>query len=130
MSDAQRCEPPEHLRGEDGWHWLSPLESGRFAEAMKWYADTQQWVAIGCNADADLVQARRFWTYLSPVAPPDLVRALVEALVECSDDLEAYVNADNEHASRYPAMEERRQRDLAPVLAARAALHRAKEAGL
>jgi len=104
MSDAQRCEPPEHR---------------------------EYLVALADHIDRITWRGRYYHLGgLAPVAPPDLVRALVEALVECSDDLEAYVNADNEHASRYPAMEERRQRDLAPVLAARAVLHRAKEAGV
>lgn len=37
MSDAPKCEPPEALRGVDGWHWLN----GNCP--VFWMADVQEW---------------------------------------------------------------------------------------
>lgn len=59
-----------------------------------------------------------------------LVRALVEALDECANDLEAHVMREYSGDVLTVGNTLRRARDLDPVDAARAALARAKEAGL
>jgi hypothetical protein len=73
MSDAQRCEPPEHLRGVDGWHWVE-YESG-FRTLKRWWLERTEWRWAQTSPE-DM----SYFRYLSPAAPPDLVRALVEAL--------------------------------------------------
>ena len=74
MTDTQRCEPPEHLRGVDGWHWVeAPSIKTQFVR--RWWRARGEW----CWADMDERTLRSF-RYLAPVAPPATVAALVEAL--------------------------------------------------
>jgi hypothetical protein len=82
MTDAQRCEPPEHLRGVDGWHWLAS-EDGDYLIAR--WCDNSRSLAMGWRLEGTVALSAQSATnqrfrYLAPVAPPDLVRALVEAL--------------------------------------------------
>lgn len=81
MSDTQRCEPPEHLRGVDGWHWVQwpegppQLLRWRYVpkmEAHGWTLNTHSTTADGATSAG--------WRYLAPVTPPSTVAALVEAL--------------------------------------------------
>jgi len=66
MSD--RCEPPEELRGVDGWHWVQNAD---------WPATVNRWVW-------DAHEGIGFWhphisehtRYLAPVVPPAEVDAL------------------------------------------------------
>lgn len=45
---TERCEPPEPLRGQDGWHWLECTVQGVVQiEPDKWFARTQSWDAYG-----------------------------------------------------------------------------------
>jgi acyl dehydratase len=60
------------------------------------------------------------WRYLAPVAPPDLVRALVEALTEASSAMQAACERDNLMTDD----------DAETITKARAALQRAKETGV
>jgi hypothetical protein len=115
MSDAQRCEPPEHLRGVDGWHWVFYDETGPKG-AFPVYWSCAGWMRQWFPREPDEAYARGY-RYYSPVAPPDLVRALVEA-VEAVVGLEVLVPR-----SYMPGMADRME-------ALRAALHRAKEAGV
>ena len=122
MSD--RCEPAEHLRGVDGWHWVE-YQSPRSILTRK---SCQQW-------DHNRHWSQRAmdepgWRYLAPVAPAALVRELVEALEECADDLEAEISARYSGVRHYECMVQDERRDMAPVEKARAVLHRAKEAGV
>jgi len=50
---------------------------------------------------------------------------LVEALKECSDDLEALVNHEYIGVRDYPSMDKKYQRDMQPVEKAKAALAKA-----
>jgi hypothetical protein len=59
-----------------------------------------------------------------------VVRELVEALTECADDLEAEITAKYNGVRHYPSMAADEWRDMRPVVAVRAALARAKEAGV
>jgi len=117
MSDAQRREPPEHLRGVDGWHWVE-YESG-FRTLKRWWLERTEWRWAQTSPE-DM----SYFRYHSPVAPPDLVRALVEALenaVECGI-------VPKSSAAEGGAMRHSRQVEVADQI--RAALHRAKEAGV
>ena len=124
MTDPQRCEPPEHLRGVDGWHWVE-TQAGQIRFCRRWWKARGEW----CWANMDDRTLRGF-RYLAPAAPPDVVRALVEALEECANDLEAHVMREYSGDVLTVGNTLRRARDLDPVDAARAALARAKEAGL
>lgn len=74
MTDTQRCEPPEDLRGVDGWHWVeAPSIKTQFVR--RWWRARGEW----CWADMDERTLRSF-RYLAPVTPPCTVAALVEAL--------------------------------------------------
>ncbi len=72
-----RCEPPEHLRGVDGWHWVE-FSDGRVV-AIEWHPKTNSWWQGSSFTPAGSAAQYR-WRYLSPVAPPAVVRGLVEAL--------------------------------------------------
>lgn len=74
MSDTQRCEPPEHLRGVDGWHWVE-APSIKMQFVRRWWRARGEW----CWADMDERSLRSF-RYLAPVTPPATGAALVEAL--------------------------------------------------
>jgi hypothetical protein len=69
MSD--RCEPPEHLRGVDGDHWLSCADTPITAY---WYADVARWTIR--RLDRIDPEAMPGWRYHSPVATPAEVEAL------------------------------------------------------
>lgn len=81
ITGTQRCEPPEHLRGVDGWHWVQwpegppQLLRWRYVpkmEAHGWTLNTHSTTADGATSAG--------WRYLAPVTPPCTVAALVEAL--------------------------------------------------
>lgn len=74
ITGTQRCEPPEHLRGVDGWHWVE-TQAGQIRFCRRWWKARGEW----CWANMDDRTLRGF-RYLAPAAPPDVVRALVEAL--------------------------------------------------
>lgn len=72
-----RCEPPEHLRGVDGWHWVQWPEGppqvlqwryimkiGEYGWALRDYATT----ATGAT--------KAGWRYIAPVSTPSEVAAL------------------------------------------------------
>lgn len=72
MSD--RCEPPEELRGVDGWHWLTEHNP------VLWIADRQEWEWGEDDWVTPDAAYRYGYRYLAPVTTPAIVRALVEAL--------------------------------------------------
>lgn len=78
MSD--RCEPPEHLRGVDGWHWLE-LHGMTQPAPYRWQNE-----GIWCGLERDGGAVRPLWAaklgyrYHAPAASPEIVRGLVEAL--------------------------------------------------
>lgn len=79
-----------------------------------------------CCAQAEWAAAANKWYAMLDAADPSPtadVDALVRALRECADDLETEVNARYPAETRaYPSMEVKYQRDMEPVLRARAAL--------
>jgi hypothetical protein len=119
MSD--RCEPPEHMRGRDGEHHLYYHPAGTDVRGnpitVRWGARAQGWWADHLELRGhDATQAASMgWRYLAPVAAPDLVRELVEALEGLFGEFGGTVAA---------------ARNDPRVTAARAALRRAKEAGV
>jgi hypothetical protein len=125
MTDAQRCEPPESLRGVDGWHWVEgPYSTG----PLNWrHFNGGFWELSGDQPDWTPERAHDVGCrYHSPAASPDLVRALVEAL-------EGLMQAPP-YTVTYPAAAlvgtySTGEREAA-LATARAALHRAKEAGV
>jgi hypothetical protein len=121
---AQRCEPPEHLRGVDGWHWVCKRQG---ENEPVWWLHNGLWSFSGWAMKADEA-AKNGYRYLAPVTPAADVAALVEALEECANDLEAYVMREYSGNVLTPGNALRRARDLAPVDAARAALARVRQA--
>ncbi len=71
-----RCEPPEGWRERDGDHWLNAIDQELVAE---WSAEFQMW-HCGSRFGWQRLEQMAGFTYLSPVAPPAVVRGLVEAL--------------------------------------------------
>ena len=85
MTDEKRCEPPGHLRGSDGEHfvcgpnglpfvalWNAAPHAGiepLWQNAARTSTGTPAWAANEWG-----------WRYLAPVTPPATVAALVEAL--------------------------------------------------
>jgi hypothetical protein len=114
MSD--RCEPAEHLRGVEGFYWLYDIHTSARCPYI-WNPRICRWKRFGGSHTRTPAQMRSDgWVYEAPVAPPDLVRALVEAL-------EPFANATVLPTGAVVGME-RGWFDTA-----RAALRRAKEAG-
>ena len=135
MTDEKRCEPPEHLRGSDGEHFVCGPNGLPFVAL--WHAAPHAgFEPLWHNAPRTSTGTPAWaanewgWRYLSPVTPPDVVRELVEALTECADDLEAEITAKYNGVRHYPSMAADEWRDMRPVVAVRAALARAKEAGV
>jgi len=115
MSDAQRCEPPDPMK--EGWYWVEgPYSTG----PLNWrHFNGGFWELSGDQPDWTPERAHDVGCrYLAPVAPPDLVRALVEALHHADLQLE-YID------QRSPS-------GTTPAVRAQIshALHRAKEAGV
>jgi len=77
---TDRCEPPEHLRGVDGWHWVRCGYDGRSFIA-RWSAAPHSgleplWARYGESATPVWAAAHWDWRYLAPVATPEEVEAL------------------------------------------------------
>jgi hypothetical protein len=130
MSD--RCEPPEHLRGVDGWHYVAMYG---FERPLWWSATepdhTPAWINPGGVGRVELDKAARWgWRYLAPVAPPDLVRELVEALEELVDVQVFATGWDNGVTDSTGTVNEGDYFHSQSMDRARAALRRAKEAGV
>ena len=79
MSD--RCEPPEHLRGVDGWHWVDRHGLGD-KELIPWRqnpanGDFEWWYDRGgARFISGQSQTASYWNYIAPVTPPAEVDAL------------------------------------------------------
>lgn len=78
MTDA-RCEPPEHLRSVDGWHWVAHF-SGRHLVAF-WFSGAKPLWRNGDGYDRSPTEAASQWgwRYVAPVPSPEAVARLVEA---------------------------------------------------
>jgi len=71
---TDRCEPPEHLRGVDGWHYIG-RESEQPSPAL-WEAADGWWTNIRHDYKADKMTALGY-RYLSPVLLPAEADALL-----------------------------------------------------
>lgn len=122
MSDTQRCEPADPT--VDGWHWLHHPRWGEWPARYTAPCHAGIWPIWQCPDSNWTTPAahREGYRYLAPVTPASVVAALVEALAECADDLEAEIAARYAGADAYPSEARRRDRDMEPVIAARAAL--------
>ncbi len=95
MSD--RCEPPEELRGVDGWHWVQNAD---------WPATVNRWVW-------DAHEGIGFWhphisehtRYLAPVAPPAEVDALRAEVSEYCQTVQLLENRNATLRARVEALE-------------------------
>jgi len=73
-----RCEPPEHLSGVDGWHWVARGTDD--TGIAYWEADGNLWFrSDGQHGNAQWATDVWGWTYLSPVPSPEALARLVEA---------------------------------------------------
>ena len=77
---TDRCEPPEELRGVDGWHWV---QHGSVApptmaswEMPEWWPETGGAWRIGSHLYMPKPAHQKGWRYLAPVTPPAEVEAL------------------------------------------------------
>jgi hypothetical protein len=79
-SDTPRCEPPEELRGRDGWHWVGH-ENGETPllatwENPEWWPDTGGAWRIGSWLYMPEPTHKKGFRYIAPVATPAEVDAL------------------------------------------------------
>ena len=74
MSDAPKCEPPEELRGVDGWHWVQlPFVAVPTPIAWMRNPDNQEreWRMPSASAFVSgESKTARTWRYLTPVLTP------------------------------------------------------------
>lgn len=88
-----RCEPGPELRGVDGWHWVqAPVGEPHLA---RWHAAERDdveplWTSTHHVYSGTPRYAVREWgwRYVTPVTPPAVVAALVEALEAIVADAE------------------------------------------
>ena len=85
MTDEKRCEPPGHLRGSDGEHFVCGLNGAPFVAL--WHAAPHAGIeplwhnAARTSTGTPAWAANEWgWRYIAPVTPPDTVAALAEAL--------------------------------------------------
>lgn len=67
---SARCEPPEELRGVDGWHWFTEHNP------VLWIADRQEWEWGQDDWVTPEAAYRYGYRYLAPVSTPAEVAAL------------------------------------------------------
>ena len=73
-----RCEPPEELRGVDGWHWLTHPKWGEWPTRYSASCHAGVWPIWQCPDSNWTTPAahREGWRYLATVATPAEVDAL------------------------------------------------------
>ena len=86
-----RCEPPEHMRDRDGWHWLNLTNNPD--EIWRWDEQCRAWGNATSVRASSIQMASYGYRYLAPATPPDVVARLVEAL-EAADQQIAYMHDD------------------------------------
>lgn len=131
MTDEKRCEPPEHLRGVDGWHWVRWHGYRTGNEFIAYWDPNHEggaWDAATPWLNRD--ENGRKYIYLAPVAPPDVVREMVEALEDLVDVQVFATGWDNGVTDSTGMVNEGDYFHSQSMDRARAALHRAKEAGV
>jgi hypothetical protein len=77
MTDA-RCEPPEGLRERPGYHWLRRADTENRTPPVIWTWRTPE--MVWRSQGVERTPGEMHHHYVAPVATPDTVRALVEAL--------------------------------------------------
>ena len=85
---SARCEPPEELRGKDGWHWLTEHNT------VLWIADRQEWEWGEDDWVTPEAAYRYGYRYLAPVSTPaevEKLRAEVKRLREALSPLVAVI---------------------------------------
>ena len=75
---SARCEPPEELRGVDGWHWLTHPKWGEWPTRYSASCHAGVWPIWQCPDSNWTTPAahREGWRYLATVATPAEVDAL------------------------------------------------------
>lgn len=93
MTDEKRCEPPGHLRGSDGEHFVCGPNGAPFVAL--WHAAPHAgieplWHNAARTSTGTPAWAANEWgyRYLAPVTLPQTVLALVEALKHADLQLE------------------------------------------
>lgn len=78
---ALRCEPPEELRGVDGWHWVQHVRANTPA-LVQWQRHVRKpeiwgWTWLSEDGWKTAEEFSTYgWRYLAPVATPAEVDAL------------------------------------------------------
>lgn len=74
---TNRCEPPEHLCGRDGWHWVRWMSGKRQPKAWdtRWGRAPAQWNWLGGSRTPEEA-AVAGWECIEPVATPEEVASL------------------------------------------------------
>jgi enamine deaminase RidA (YjgF/YER057c/UK114 family) len=92
VSDTPKCEPPEELRGVDGWHWVRWFEYPPGDEfTAQWDGDAAEWCETHLNGDSG-----RRYLYVSPALTPaeaDALRAERDDWQQAAQVEAAQVNA-------------------------------------
>ena len=73
---APRCEPPEHLRGKDDWHWIG-TKFGRAPMPTEWDSFNGRWAA-GAGGMPEQSHTTGY-RYLGPIPSHADLAALVAA---------------------------------------------------
>ena len=122
---TDRCEPPEELRGVDGWHWVQheSVETPTIAtwEMSEWWPETGGAWRIGSHLYMPQPAHKQGWRYLAPVTPPAEVEALRATVAQLREALEQIADRDFNCSPH--------QHGMAAQEHARAALANAKGAG-
>ena len=98
---SNRCEPPEHLRDVDGWHWVENRNNHRFCTGWltvrhkkggivvrRWHGKRSIWTAE--------VLAEWGYHYVAPVATPEEVATLRAEVERLREALGKFAEADSE----------------------------------
>lgn len=98
MSD--KCEPPEELRGVDGWHWVRWHQYPPGDEFItEWDSDAGEWCATHLNGDSG-----RRYLYICPALTPAEADALrAERDAERRGQVAANQNMSDQIAERWKA---------------------------
>lgn len=110
MSDQPtRCEPPESLRGVDGWHWVGELldDGGWHPSPVLWRDGLwiTPWFRPLNRLQSSTDMADMGYRYIAPIPAPAAVSALVKAARE-AEALLAWSDALNGHGNK-PGFSER-----------------------
>ena len=78
MTAPARCEPPEHLRDRDGWHWLEH-NYREHRECVWWDGRTRGWFEKKTDqTNSPELMGGWGWCYLCPAPTPAEIAAQAE----------------------------------------------------